>query len=252
MPPAMPDSLPLFQLAPPDPVVKIPQQTYAPPPDTGLALCYQDEHCLVVNKPSGLLSVPGRGADKADCMVARVRQTFPDAIIVHRLDMATSGLLLLARSKATERTLSLAFQRREVHKRYEAVVAGLVAAPSGEINLPLSPDWENRPLQKIDPKDGKPSKTRFRVLAWHRAGDSGSPWTGQGDCTRVELEPVTGRSHQLRLHMQALGHPLLGDEFYAPPEIIARASRLLLHASWLDFPHPVSGERLQVSAPAPF
>lgn len=233
--------------------VKIPLQIYQPPPDEGLDVVYADACCLVVNKPAGLLSVPGRGESKTDCMISRVRQQFPDAIIVHRLDMATSGLLLLARGKAHERTLSLAFQQRRVHKRYEAVAAGKLAAPAGEIDLPLSPDWENRPLQKVDMQGGKASKTRFEVLAWYPAGDAaGQPWSAGGPCSRVRLEPVTGRSHQLRLHMQALGHPLLGDEFYAPPAIVARAPRLLLHACWLDFPHPLTGERLEVSRAAPF
>lgn len=181
-----------------------------------------DTELLVVNKPSGLLSVPGRGADKQDCVIERIQRQYPDALIVHRLDMATSGLLLLARGPAIQRQLSLDFAERRVHKRYQAVLQGRLASAEGEVDLPLASDWPNRPRQQIDRENGKPSLTRYRVLAFE-AGH-----------TRVELEPVTGRTHQLRVHMQALGHPILGDTLYGPAEPLA--ARLLLHASALALP----------------
>jgi tRNA pseudouridine32 synthase/23S rRNA pseudouridine746 synthase len=213
-----------------------------------LVVVHADAHLLVVDKPAGVLSVPGRGADKQDCMAARVQRVYPDALVVHRLDMATSGLLLMARGAAMQRDLSRAFAQREVGKRYVAVVAGrLEQAHSanggwGLIDLPLAADWPNRPLRVVDHEHGKPSQTRWRVLA----GDAGR------DQTRVELEPLTGRSHQLRVHLQALGHPILGDNFYAPPEVRSRSPRLLLHASdlWLD--HPATLQAVHWTSPAPF
>lgn len=216
----------------------------------GLTVLHADEALLVLDKPAGLLSVPGRGADKQDCLSARVQRLYPDALIVHRLDMATSGLLLMARGADMQRRLSMAFEAREVHKRYLAVVAGHVA-PSGtppdgwsEIDLPLLTDWPNRPLQKVDAA-GKPSLTRWRVLA-HEHDAQGRPQT------RLELEPVTGRSHQLRVHLQAIGHPILGDALYATTEERARSPRLLLHASAIALPHPLSGALLHLESPAPF
>lgn len=216
--------------------------TYTPPPDTGLQILYQDESLLIVDKPAGLLSVPGRGADKQDCLISRVQAEFPDALIVHRLDMGTSGLMVLARGKAMERALSILFQSRQVHKRYVAVVAGQVQPEYGEINLPMITDWPNRPRQMVSFELGKPSCTRYRVLAYDAAAD----------VTRVELEPVTGRSHQLRVHLQALGHPILGDELYANPQLCAKAERLLLHAAMLSFPHPVSNESFCIRSKVPF
>jgi len=201
---------------------------------------HRDDALVAVDKPAGMLSVPGRGADKQDCAAARVAEQWPDALIVHRLDMATSGLLVFARGAPAQRRLSMAFAGREVHKRYEAVVHGLVHHDSGEIDLPLMADWPNRPLQKVD-HHGKPSLTRYRVLSRDEALQR----------TRLALEPVTGRSHQLRVHLQAIGHPIVGDELYDP----ARAStspRLLLHACELRLPHPVSGELLTLHSVAPF
>ena len=153
---------------------------------------------MVVDKPAGLLSVPGRGEDKKDCAAARVQRDFADALVVHRLDMATSGLFLMARGARAQRTLGAGFAAGAVQKRYEALVAGLVEADEGTIELPLMVDWPNRPRQRVDHERGKPSRTRWRVLARDPAAR----------VTRLELEPVTGRSHQLRVHMQALGHPL--------------------------------------------
>lgn len=203
---------------------------------SGIAVVYADASIIVVNKPSGLLSVPGRGEDKQDCLSARVQVEFSDALVVHRLDMATSGLLIMARSTAVQRTLNDAFAAREVHKRYVAVVHG-VAAVSGHwqtIDLPILVDWPNRPLRKIDPFNGKPSTTRWRCMSTDAAANT----------SRLELEPLTGRSHQLRIHLQSIGHPILGDALYAPTEVAAASSRLLLHAAELGVKHPVSGEAM--------
>jgi tRNA pseudouridine32 synthase / 23S rRNA pseudouridine746 synthase len=205
-------------------------------------LVHADAHCVVAIKPSGLLAVPGLGEQGHDCLAARVQAAFADALVVHRLDMATSGLMLFARGAAAQRTLSIAFAQRAVHKRYVAVVHGTVEGNDGEIDLPLLADWPNRPRQKVDREHGKPSLTRWRVLAFDAARDA----------TRLELEPVTGRAHQLRVHLLAIGHPILGDALYAPPEVLARADRLLLHAARLCFAHPVSGEPLEIESVVPF
>ncbi|CAG0907472.1 unnamed protein product, partial [Cyprideis torosa] len=204
--------------------------SYIAPPDNGLDIVYLDAALLVVNKPAGLLSVPGRGEDKQDCLLSRVQREYPEALSVHRLDMSTSGLMILARSKEQERALSIQFQQRKVYKRYIAVVTGQPEPDSGEIDLPLITDWPNRPRQKVDHDIGKPSQTRYRVLEFDAAHN----------CSRVELAPITGRSHQLRVHMMALGHAILGDELYATPEAYAQADRLLLHAQALRFAHPVT------------
>jgi len=186
-----------------------------------MQIVHLDADVIVVNKPSGLLSVPGRGPDKQDCAVHRLQLDHPEALIVHRLDMATSGLLLLARGPAMQRTLSQDFAERRVHKRYIAKVAGRLDTEGwAEVDLPLLTDWPNRPRQKVDHEAGKPSLTRYRVL------DQGPDWT------RVELEPVTGRTHQLRVHMLALGHPIIGDALYTQTD----APRLLLHANSLSLP----------------
>ena len=206
---------------------------------------YVDDALLVVDKPSGLLAVPGRGADKQDCLSTRVQARYPDALIVHRLDMATSGLMVMARGAAAQRALSKAFAAREVNKRYIAVVAGRLDAPAeawGVIDLPIIADWPNRPLRMIDHQLGKPSVTHWRVLEHDEIALT----------TRVELEPVTGRSHQLRLHLRELGHPILGDTLYAPPAIQAMAGRLLLHATSLGLVHPETGAALAFECPAPF
>lgn len=206
---------------------------------------YADEALLVVDKPAGLLAVPGRGADKQDCLAARVQARYPEARVVHRLDMATSGLMVMARSPAAQRELGKAFAAREVTKRYIAVVAGRPDVPSedwGIIDLPIIVDWPSRPLRIVDRVHGKPSLTHWRVLEYDATGQD----------TRVELEPVTGRSHQLRVHLRELGHPILGDALYAPPDVQARAGRLLLHARSLRFAHPLTGDALAFESPAPF
>jgi len=203
-------------------------------------LVHADDTLVVINKPAGLLAVPGRGADKQDCAALRVQAMFADALVVHRLDMATSGLMVFGRGAAAQRALSIAFAQRAVDKRYVAVVAGTLRDDEGEIDLPLAADWPARPLQKVDLERGKPSHTRWRVLA------------RDGETTRVELEPRTGRSHQLRVHLRAIGHPIVGDALYAPPSVRASAARLLLHASQLTLTHPVGGERLTFHSTTPF
>ncbi|MDD2742589.1 MAG: RluA family pseudouridine synthase [Rhodocyclaceae bacterium] len=195
----------------------------------GFELVHEDADFLVVNKASGLLSVPGRGPDKQDCLIHRVQAVYPEALAVHRLDMSTSGLLLLARSPAMHRELSKLFEQRQVGKRYIAVVAGELPALAGEINLPLICDWPNRPRQKVDFEIGKPSQTYYCQLAYDPLKNH----------SRVELTPITGRSHQLRVHLMALGHPILGDDLYGTA---SSAPRLLLHASQLCFPLPGSGK----------
>ncbi|MEK8048768.1 RluA family pseudouridine synthase [Ideonella sp. DXS22W] len=191
-----------------------------------LSLIHVDDHVVVADKPAGLLCVPGRGPDKADCLAARVAARWPGAKPVHRLDMGTSGLVVFGRSAAAHRALSMAFAARQVAKRYEAVVAGLPAQDEGEIDLPLICDWPNRPRQIVDHQVGKPSQTRWRVIARNAAAGT----------TRLALEPITGRSHQLRVHLASIGHPILGDDLYAPPEWLAAAPRLLLHACALQLP----------------
>ncbi|MGC3987476.1 MAG: RluA family pseudouridine synthase [Pseudorhodoferax sp.] len=211
----------------------------------GLQVVHADDALLVLDKPAGLLSVPGRGPDKQDCLAARAQALYPDALVVHRLDMATSGLVLMGRGPAAQRALSMAFEQRRIGKRYEAVVDGDWRLPAdadgwGLIDLPIRVDWPRRPLSIVDPMDGRPSRTRWRLLA-----------RGPQD-SRLALEPVTGRSHQLRLHLAAQGHAILGDPLYASAAVQARAPRLLLHACMLELQHPGDGRALQFESPAPF
>ena len=211
-------------------------------PDT--CVVFADAAIIVLDKPSGLLSVPGRGADKQDCLSARVQAQFADALVVHRLDMSTSGLIVMARGAAVQRVLSEAFAERRVSKCYEAIVHGEVDSMGEEwrvIDLPIAVDWPNRPLRVINHETGKPSVTRLQRLQF----DAGR------NTSHVLLEPLTGRTHQLRLHLQAIGHPILGDALYAPPAVIAMAPRLLLHACALGFNHPVSGVAMQFHRPMP-
>ena len=272
---------------------------------------FQDDHLLIVNKPAGLLSVPGRGEDKQDCLSARIQQRFPDALVVHRLDMATSGLMVFARGEVMQRELSRMFREREVSKRYVALVAGdlsdvenkvksspTLTLPRGErecwravdggwweIDLPLMVDWPNRPRSKVDHESGKPSLTRYRSLGVENSVraepveacasltdsslDTASPTSldtprerGTRDergvgasrserdlvVSRVELEPITGRTHQLRLHLASIGHPIIGDTLYDG----RKAERLLLHATRLAFDHPVTALPLYFESDAPY
>jgi len=212
---------------------------------TDLTVLYADAALLVLDKSAGLLSVPGRGADKQDCLSARAQALYPDALITHRLDQATSGLMLMARGADANRKLSAAFATRSVGKRYIAVVEGILATPDDEwgvINLPIGLDWPNRPRRIIDAQNGKPSVTRWRMLSHDKVKQT----------TRLELEPLTGRSHQLRVHLQALGHAIVGDTLYGRAPAASHADRMLLHAQSLELQHPVSGETLRFVSAAPF
>lgn len=199
-------------------------------------ILYVDAALIAIDKPAGLPAVPGRPAELHDCASARVQALYPDALVVHRLDMATSGLMLLARGRAAQQTLSRAFEARHIDKTYEAWVAGSPADDAGTIALPLAADWPNRPRQRVDTERGKPAITHWRVLA------------RQAGATRLALHPITGRSHQLRVHLAAIGHPILGDALYAPQH---PAARLMLHALALTLPHPASGAALSLQAPLP-
>lgn len=216
---------------------------------------YADAALLVLEKPAGLLSVPGRGPDKQDCLSARVQQQYPDARVVHRLDMATSGLMLMARGAQALTVLNHAFANREVHKRYQALVHGSMASAPGDwqtIDLPIAVDWPNRPLRIID-AGGKASLTRWRRFDDDAQSPTQQPLSRSGlPVCRLELEPVTGRSHQLRVHLRAIGHPIVGDALYGNATDDARlaAARLMLHASSIALRHPVSGEPMAfASAP---
>ncbi|EOI6869497.1 bifunctional tRNA pseudouridine(32) synthase/23S rRNA pseudouridine(746) synthase RluA [Yersinia enterocolitica] len=195
-----------------------------------MIVLYQDQHIMVVNKASGLLSVPGRAPENKDSVMTRIQADFPTAESVHRLDMATSGVIVVALTKAAERELKRQFREREPKKSYIARVWGHLAQDEGLIDLPLICDWPNRPKQKVCYETGKPSQTLYQVLSRDTDGS-----------TRVKLSPITGRSHQLRVHMLAIGHPILGDGFYAHPEAKAMASRLQLHAQELCITHPEFG-----------
>jgi len=212
---------------------------------TEIQVVFVDESLLVLDKPAGLLSVPGRGEDKQDCLSRRAQQLYPDALVVHRLDMSTSGLLVMARGMAVQRKLNDAFAARQVHKRYEAVVDGLIDTTDGTwqlIDLPILLDWPNRPKRIIDAQLGKPSSTRWQLLATDKLHNT----------SRLALEPITGRSHQLRVHLQAMGHAILGDMLYASPQVASQSSRLLLHACTLELTHPVDQQRMRFVSAAPF
>ena len=212
---------------------------YAPPAGP-LQIIYHDDDLLVVDKPSGLLTVPGKAKEHADCLESRVQKQFPEARIVHRLDMDTSGIVIMALNRAAHRHLGLQFERRHIKKTYIARVWGQVAGNEGEVDLPLICDWPNRPLQMVDHERGKKALTAWRVIDREQAA------------TRLELKPHTGRSHQLRVHMLALGHPILGDRFYATDEALAAADRLQLHAKSLTLFHPVGGKVFEFTSPCPF
>ncbi|NUB46404.1 RNA pseudouridine synthase [Fertoebacter nigrum] len=209
------------------------------PPDVPLTLIHHDAQVVVVNKPAGLLSVPGKGEDRADCLIARLRGVFPEILLVHRLDLDTSGVMVFALTKAAQGALGQQFEKRQTKKIYIARVAGLVEPKAGLVDLPLCVDWPNRPRQHVDHENGRPAQTEWAVVK-HGPGE-----------TRMRLQPLTGRSHQLRVHMAALGHPILGDPLYA--EGAARAHpRLMLHAESLRFRHPDSGKSETWRAVCPF
>ena len=206
------------------------------PPSDAIEILAEEERYIIANKPAGLLSVPGKEERLSDCLEARLREQYKDTLLVHRLDMDTSGVMVFARKKRMQRELSAQFERKETSKRYIALVEGIVQEDEGEVDLPLLTDWPNRPLQKVD-AEGKPSRTLWHVL--ERIEQT----------TLVALTPITGRTHQLRVHMKEIGHPILGDRFYGNA---ATAARLCLHAEILAFSDPDTGESLSFTAPAPF
>lgn len=213
--------------------------TYAPP-DEPVRVIHADHEVLLVDKPAGLLSVPGKGDHLADCMIARVQKLYPEALLVHRLDLDTSGVMVFALTRHAQRVLGLQFEERQTRKVYRARLWGRLEPKEGRVDLPLIVDWPNRPRQHVNHETGKPAQTDWRVLGYEDSGN-----------TRVRLYPLTGRSHQLRVHMQSLGHPILGDPLYA--EGAARDfPRLMLHAESLRFRHPESGKGMSFSAPCPF
>ena len=205
-------------------------------------IVYEDDVLLVVNKPAQLLTVPGRHPQNQDCLIRRVQREFPFAEVVHRLDYDTSGLVILPLTKRVLSDISKQFQARTVQKHYVAVVEGKLAKAKGVIDLAIAADEQRRPLYKICPQQGKPSQTRYQLLSYN-AGTNQS---------RVKLEPVTGRSHQLRVHMLALGHAMLGDTLYAPQAIATKSPRLMLHAEYIRFVHPLSAQVMEFTASAPF
>lgn len=209
------------------------------PPTGPLNILHHDAHVLVVDKPSGLLSVPGRGAHLADCLIARLAGIFPEVLLIHRLDRDTSGVMVFALTPHAQRHLGLQFEKRQVKKQYVARVWGEMAEPGGVVDLPLIVDWPNRPLQKVCHETGRKAVTEWKRLS-----------AGNGE-SRVRLTPLTGRSHQLRVHMLSLGHPILGDPFYAQGPARDH-ERLMLHAERLKFRHPDGGQGLSFSVPAPF
>ncbi|WP_370222459.1 RluA family pseudouridine synthase [Pararhodobacter marinus] len=211
---------------------------YAPPPGDPKIL-HLDDDLLVVEKPSGLLTVPGRGEDKADCLIARLRVQHPQVLLVHRLDLDTSGVIVFALTPQAQAHLGKQFEERRTQKRYIALIAGHPMEKKGRVDLPLCVDWPNRPRQKVDPVEGRPAQTDWRVLKT------------EGQNSRVALKPITGRSHQLRVHMLAMGHPILGDPLYA--EGAARDyPRLMLHAEELRLRQPMTGDALTFRSPVPF
>lgn len=217
-----------------------PDFIYHPPMDPYLDIVYQDDDIVVLNKGSGLLTVPGRLVEHQDCLQNRVNLVLPTATIVHRLDMATSGIILMALNKHAHVHISRQFEQRKTQKRYIARIYGKLEKTEGEVDLPLICDWPNRPKQKIDYEHGKPSKTLYKLIQQ------------DSESALVELTPVTGRSHQLRVHMLAIGHPILGDRLYAHEKALTVSERLQLHAKVLTITHPVTNQEISFSAPCPF
>ena len=214
-------------------------ETRYDPPTGDIPVLHADHEILVVEKPAGLLSVPGKGADLADCLILRLGRAFPTVRLVHRLDRDTSGVMVFGLTEHAQRHLGRQFEERKVKKTYLARIAGRLEPKTGTVDLPLTVDWPNRPRQMVCPETGRPAVTDWRVMKADAAE------------TRVRLMPRTGRSHQLRVHMLALGHPILGDPLYAP-ETCADHPRLMLHSEELRLSHPESGQGLKFRAPAPF
>lgn len=222
-----------------------PDFIYTPPMSPYLDIIYRDDDIIVLNKSSGLLSVPGRLPEHKDCLQNRVQRVLPTATVVHRLDMATSGIIIMALNKPAHVFISRLFEQRKTTKSYIARVFGLIKERQGSVDLPLICDWPNRPKQKVDHNNGKQSLTHYEVISYSRL-------TEAHESTLVKLTPVTGRSHQLRVHMLALGHPILGDRLYAHEHALAISPRLQLHAENLSLAHPASGETMTFVAPCPF
>lgn len=217
-----------------------PEFTYTPPPDNGLDIIHADDDVLVLSKPANLLSVPGNQEGHADCLETRALNEFPSARVVHRLDRGTSGIFIMALNPQAHRHLGLQFEKRQTQKTYIAEVIGIVKEDQGHIDLPMRTDWYNRPKQMIDTYFGREAITDWKVISRSE------------ETTRLELHPRTGRSHQLRVHLQELGHPILGDSFYAPDHAVAMSERLLLHAERLEVFHPKNGNRVTFKDPCPF
>lgn len=213
---------------------------YNPPLDPWLTMLWRDDDFIVLNKPAGLLSVPGKAPEHKDSLILRVQRALPSARVVHRLDMATSGIIVMALHKEAQGKLGQQFERRQVTKHYRARVFGQMETDAGEVALPLRCDWPNRPKQMVCTEQGKSALTRFQVVSRN------------ANTTDVQLFPVTGRSHQLRVHMQQLGHPILGDRLYGTADSIAAAPRLLLHAEFIAFRHPLTGAELEFYSSPPF
>lgn len=213
---------------------------YNPPSEPYLSVLYHDSDIVVLDKPSGLLSVRGKAQEHADCLEKRVKERFPTAAVPHRLDMDTSGVMIMALTIEAQRSLSMQFEKRKTEKVYIARVWGHVLEDSGHVDLPLICDWPNRPKQMVDFQNGRSSQTDWEVLG------------RETQMTRMKLMPVTGRSHQLRVHMMALGHPILGDDFYAHEAAFRAAPRLQLHAQELTIAHPLTGETMKFQADCPF
>lgn len=213
---------------------------YAPPLEPYLTVLYRDEDILVLSKPSGLLSVPGKPAEHADCLERRAQEAYPNATTIHRLDRDTSGVTVMGMTRKAHAHVSLQFEQRKTHKTYIARVWGRMAAEKGSVDGPIACDWPNRPMQMIDHENGRPAQTDWETI-------------GHDDIsTRLRLTPLTGRSHQLRVHMLSLGHPILGDNFYGPEEARLAADRLQLHAETLSFVHPQDGRAMVFTDPCPF
>ena len=220
-------------------------------------IIHQDDRLFVVDKPTSLLSVPGIGPEKADCLISRMQQEHPEARIVHRLDRDTSGVIVLARDADSHRELSRQFQDREVEKTYHALVAGHVSEDSGLIDLPLRKDLENTPRHIVDHEHGRPSQTKWMITSRGLLGDldeslAATSVDSRTEISRVELAPRTGRSHQLRVHLKSIGHPILGDDLYAPDPYARATHRLCLHATRLWFVHPESASPMVFTSPPPF
>lgn len=209
------------------------------PPDTPLDVVHADHEILIANKPSGLLSVPGKGEHLADCLLSRIQNAYPEALLVHRLDRDTSGVMVFALTPHAQRHLGLQFEKRQVKKTYIARVWGEVTEKDGTVDLPLAVDWPNRPLQMVDHENGRQAITDWRVQR------------REGETTRIRLYPKTGRSHQLRVHMREIGHPILGDPLYATGDA-RRFPRLMLHAENLRLRHPDGGKGMSFTRKAPF